>query len=441
MPHEEFIFENYRYDDAASTLSLYYRFHNGPHFEERLRFAFPPRALSAADREILDRLFRLILLFAGVSYYKVFIPKTLRCAAFALDRDTADFLRRFYENGLGEFAYRHAISLHEHFTIRTAPGAAPAAVTTTLPRRTCVPIGGGKDSIVTLECLRRAGEELVLFALGDAEPIRATIAVANLPFIRVERRLDPLLPALNKAGARNGHVPITGILSAIALAAAVLYGVDAVAMSNEHSANAPNLIEDGVEINHQYSKSLAFETDLSEYLIRHISPNLAYFSFLRPLSELEIARRFARYPAYFPAFRSCNRAFRQAVAERAQGWCGSCPKCRFVFLALAPFIAKADLVAIFGANLLDDARQVAGFAELCGLSRHKPFECVGEEAESAAALAHLVRDPGWSGDTVVKRLSFPILRMSEAAAWPQFFTERHPHRLPERYLAMLDACG
>jgi hypothetical protein len=441
MPHEEFIFEDYRYDDTAATLSLRYRFHNGPRFEERLRFDFPPRELSAADREILDRLFRLILLFAGTSYYKAFIPKALRCEAFALDQDTAAFLERFYEHGLGEFAYHNGISLRGHFTIRTAPGPAPSAVATTLPRRTCVPVGGGKDSIVTLECLRRAGEKLVLFALGDAEPIRATIAVADLPFIRVERRLDPLLLALNRAGARNGHVPITGILSAIALAAAVLYGCDTVAMSNEHSANAPNLVEDGIAINHQYSKSLAFEADLSEYLTRHISPSLAYFSFLRPLSELEIARRFSRHPAYFTAFRSCNTGFRQDMAERGRGWCGHCPKCRFVFLVLAPFVAKAELVAIFSTNLLDDARQVSGFAELCGLARHKPFECVGETAESAAALAHLARDPEWCGDAVVKRLAFPALRQRDAAGWPRFFAERHPHRLPERYLAMLDARG
>lgn len=441
MRHEEFVFEGYRHDGATATLSLFYRFHDGPRFAERIAFAFPGRALSAAEREILDRLFRLILLFAGVSYYKAFIPKTLRCEAFALDRDTADLLHRFYEHGLGEFAYRNGVSLNGHFTIRPASGSAPAAVDTALPRRTCVPVGGGKDSIVTVECLRRAGEPLVLFALGDAEPIRATIAVAKLPCIRVVRRLDPLLFTLNAAGARNGHVPITGILSAIALAAAVLYGCDAVAMSNEHSANAPNLVADGVAVNHQYSKSLAFETDLAEYLARHISPSLAYFSFLRPLSEIEIARRFAHYPAYFGAFRSCNTAFRQEAAARGRHWCGNCPKCRFVFLALAPFVAKAELAAIFGGNLLDDARQTAGFAELCGLSRHKPFECVGEVAESAAAMARLARDPEWCGAAVVERLAFPASRQSDDRTWQRLFAERHPHRLPARYLAMLDACG
>lgn len=443
MPHEEFVFDGYRYDEATATLFLHYRFPGGPYFEERITFDFPARTLSPADRAILDRLFRLILLFAGVSYYKAFIPGTLRVAAFALDEDTAEFLHRFYEHGLGEFAYRNGISLKDHFAILTAPGPAPTAIETALRRRTCVPVGGGKDSIVTLECLRRAGEPLVLFSLGEAEPIRATIAVAGLPFIRVQRRLDPQLFALNAAGALNGHVPITGILCAIALAAAVLYGCDAVAMSNEHSASAPNLVADGVAVNHQYSKSLDFEADLSGYLARRISPSLACFSFLRPLSEIEIARRFARYPLYFGAFRSCNTAFRQAVAARGTRWCGDCPKCRFVFLALAPFVAKADLIGIFGKDLLDDAAQTEGFAELCGLARHKPFECVGEVAESAAAMAHLANDPVWQGDAVVRRLlqEFPTLRQGDEAVWRRLFATRHPHLLPERYRAMLDACG
>jgi hypothetical protein len=259
----------------------------------------------------------------------------------------------------------------------------------------------------------------------------------------VRRRLDPRLFELNAQGAFNGHVPITGILSAIALAAAVLRGFDAVAMSNEHSASAPNLEIDGAAVNHQYSKSLAFEADLAAHLRRRISPDLAYFSLLRPLSEIEIARRFSRCRAYFPVFRSCNTAFKQSPEERRRQWCRECPKCRFVFLALGPFVAKAELVGIFGRNLLDDPGQADGFAALCGLGRHKPFECVGETAESTALMAHLGRHPDWRDDAAVRRLhaDFPSLREADPCAYRTLAAARHPHRVPERYLAMLDAGG
>jgi hypothetical protein len=441
--YNEFVFENYRYDPARSILSLCYHYPGGPRFEEQLIFEFVPQQLSPAAGEVLDRIFRLILLLSGVSYYKAFVPKVLTCRAFKLDETTAEFLQKFYEKGLAEFAFRNGVSLHGHFRFQTSSVPTASAIDLEIPRRTCVPVGGGKDSIVTIECLRQGGEPLMLFSLGDAEPIAACIAAAKLPFIRVHRRLDAGLLQLNKAGALNGHVPITGILSAIALASAVMSGCNAVAMSNEHSASAPNLSIDSVEINHQYSKSLEFEQDFAQYVENFISPSIRYFSLLRPLSEIEIARRFSKYPMYFGIFRSCNTAFKQAREARGRHWCCNCPKCRFVFLALSPFVAKPDLIEIFGCNLLDDETQRDGFAELCGLRAIKPFECVGETHESAGVMSYLADHPDWRGDRVVRRLNgeFPSLRHNGPAEFRALFEVTHPHRVPARYLGMLDACG
>ena len=443
MEYREFVFADYRYDSARSTLSLCYRYSEGPRFEEQLIFDFVPRPLSAADNEALDRIFRLLFLLSGVSYYKAFIPKRLICEAFPLDKGTVEFLHKFYLKGLAEFAFRNGISLLDHFRFRSTPAAIASPIALDLPHRTCIPVGGGKDSIVTIECLKQAGQPVLLFSLGDAEPIRACIETAHQPFIKVYRRLDPALLELNGSGALNGHVPITGILSAIALACAVMSGCDTVAMSNEHSASAPNLTFGGVEINHQYSKSLEFEEDFAAYVERFISPSISYFSLLRPLSEIEIARRFAKYPAYFQKFRSCNTAFRQSSAARGRHWCGNCPKCRFVFLALSPFVPKSELIEIFGRDLLDDENQCHGFAELCGLREYKPFECVGETSESARVMSHLGGHPVWRDDRVVRRLGeeFPSLRQSRPADYRALFEPRHPHRVPPSYMAMLDACG
>jgi UDP-N-acetyl-alpha-D-muramoyl-L-alanyl-L-glutamate epimerase len=443
MRYEEFVFNDYCFDWARSRLSLRYGYREGPQFEEQLVFDFVPRQVSPAAREVLDRIFRLILLLSGVSYYKAFIPSVLTCRAFELDEPTAEFLQEFYEKGLAEFAFRNGLSLRGHLRFEASSQPAPSPIAVELPRRMCVPVGGGKDSIVTIECLKQGGEPLLLFSLGDAAPIAACITAAKLPFIRVHRRLDPSLLQLNEAGALNGHVPITGILSAIALASAVMFGCDSVAMSNEHSASAANLTLDGVDINHQYSKSFEFERDFAQYVERFISPSIGYFSLLRPLSEIEIARRFSKYPEYFGVFRSCNTAFRQAREARRRHWCCNCPKCRFVFLALSPFVPKPDLIEIFGCNLLDDETQCEGFAELCGLRANKPFECVGETSESASVMSYLAQHPDWRGDRVVRRVNqeFPVLRNSGSAEFRSFFEARHPHRVPQPYLAMLDACG
>ncbi len=435
-PHE-FNCQGYRFDAATGTLSLLYAFDTGVGFEERIVFPVAARQLCAQDAAALDRVFRMLLLACGVSYYKAFAPPRITCSAFPLDPATATFFTEFYTQGLAEFAYRNSVDLVSRLHIVADAVETPSAVGLTLPRRTCVPVGGGKDSIVTVECLKRAEEPLVLFSLGTAAPIDATIRQSGAPSIRVTRRLDPTLFELNAAGALNGHVPITGILSMIVLACAIICGFDSIAMSNEHSASAPNFMADGLDVNHQWSKSFAFEQALQRHVARHVTDGIRYFSLLRPLTEVAIARRFSRYPAYLPIFRSCNTAFRQAEETRSTNWCCDCPKCRFVYLALAPFVAKPTLIATFGRDLLDDPVQIDGFAELCGLRHFKPFECVGEIEESAALMQHLAGLTDWRDAAVVRALA-PRVAAGDLAS---LFAPRAPHAVPDRFMAMLDACG
>ena len=63
--------------------------------------------------------------------------------------------------------------------------------------------------------------------------------MTGLPIVRAGREIDPQLLRSRELGFLNGHVPVTGILSAIAVMAAVLDGRDAVVMSNEWSASIP----------------------------------------------------------------------------------------------------------------------------------------------------------------------------------------------------------
>jgi hypothetical protein len=235
-------------------------------------------------------------------------------------------------------------------------------------------------------------------------------------------------------------VPITAILSAIALATAIMQGFSAVVMSNEHSASAPNLRVGETDINHQYSKSMGFEEDLAHYTAQHISSSLGYFSMLRPLSEAAITQRFAKHPQYFPVFRSCNTAFKQDATRRNKNWCCDCPKCRFVFLALAPFVAKPALVAIFSKNMLDDATQTDGFGELCGFGDHKPFECVGEVSESRMLMRQLTTLDAWAKDAVVAAIGakLPQGNANDDPPFEALFWINPGHRVPEDYLRLLN---
>ncbi len=76
MQRREFICEGYRFAPETGTLSLHYAFDDGPRFEERIVFPAARERLSPRESEALDRVFRLLLLACGVSYYKAFAPAT-----------------------------------------------------------------------------------------------------------------------------------------------------------------------------------------------------------------------------------------------------------------------------------------------------------------------------------------------------------------------------
>ena len=437
----EFIFESYAFDADTCVLELRYKTVPGREYSETIQFPVPPIPPTVAQLAAFDRAAKLLFLLAGVSYYKTTVAEKTSCAGCVLDAPTADFLREVYLKGLGEFAYRNDLDLDARLHFPAGPDT-PSPVSLKL-EGALVPVGGGKDSIVSIELLKAHGVEMTLFALASsaapAGPIAATIAASGLEACVAVRTLSPELLRANKDGAYNGHVPITAILSVIALGTAILHGKKSVIMSNEHSASTPNLMRGTLEINHQYSKSFAFEAALQKYIHTYISPDLEYFSLLRPLTEVAIAKRFAQHEQYHAIFRSCNTAFRQDATTRGTHWCCVCPKCRFVFLALAPFVAKEKLVEIFGQNLLADMAQRDGFAELCGLQAFKPFECVGEVEESALLLKKLSDMPEWQDEVVVKDLAphLPPLSLRH----DDLFSVKEPHAVPPAYLEAFNACA
>jgi hypothetical protein len=405
-------FESFRFVsraiDARGRVSLRYALDDEIQFVEE--FDLPlAQGMDDGVGDRVDGLLSLLHWVAGVSYFKTALPPKVTCETGAPPPAVAELLEALYSEGLGELAYTNGLSRLPRPRFARGPVRAPVpAGGPAEPRRVLVPVGGGKDSAVAIEIMRRSGRELALFSIGDAPPIARTVAVAGLPHLLVRRRLDPGLAALNAAGAINGHIPITAIVSCAAVLTAALHGFDTVAMANERSASAGNVGWDGVEVNHQFSKGLHAERLLAAALAE-LAGGVRLFSLLRPASELAIARAFAGMERYHTAFTSCNAIFRTDPALRSASWCCDCPKCRFVFLALAPFSAPAHLREVFGDDLLDDDRQFAGFALLTATGGHKPFECVGEEQESLAAIRMLAADPRWSAHRVVRRLAAEVL--------------------------------
>ena len=426
------------YADGVAT--LVYAFDDGPELVERITFPDAP-AVVAERRAAFDAALDVLHLVAGVSYYKAGVPPGIVVESIALDAPMVEFLDALYLHGLGEFAYHNKLDLRGRIAFLPSEQKASGAAQVGLPRRALVPIGGGKDSLVSVELLKSANEPATAVWVGNSPLIAACAARTGLATLNIGRELSPILFEYNKAGAWNGHIPVTAINSAILAVAAVLYGFDTIAFSNERSASSATLEYDGQPVNHQWSKGWAFERSFHDLLKSHVAADLHYFSLLRPLSELAVAERFARTSRYDDVFSSCNRNFRILGPRPADRWCGQCPKCHFVFLALAPFMPKPRLLAIFGRNLLDDIALAPALDALMEYRDHKPFECVGEGIESRAAMAALAARAEWREDAIVARFAEEILPSLDRAQLDlaALLAAHGEHLIPARLGAAFDA--
>ncbi|HEY1666608.1 MAG TPA: hypothetical protein VGG54_13035 [Trebonia sp.] len=436
-----FRYEGFAVDAERGLLTCRYSL-DGREFAERVSLAPGPGWDTAAARAAA----RLVYLLAGVSYYKTAAPPVIDLGDIALTGRERAFLREFYLSGLGEYAYRNGLDLSDlrieapaAAPADEAPAPAPAARQAAQDLRPLVPFGGGIDSIVTVEGVRQRTGDIALFVVsrpGDRfAAIEKPAAVSGLPIIRAGREIDPQLLRSRELGFLNGHVPVTGIISAIAVLAAVLDDRNAVVMSNEWSASVPTLEHDGRPVNHQWSKSAAFEAGFRELLAADPAGLPDYFSALRDRTELWVGEKFARLTQYHSTFRSCNRAFHIDTSRRLDHWCGQCDKCCFIDLILAPFMPADQLKAVFapggGSDAADNPEPLDNpglkpkFQTLLGAGT-KPFECVGEVNECRAAVMLAASRQDRADTTLLQELAAEVTGRPDAPAEPEIEAMRHP---------------
>ncbi|MBQ9436033.1 MAG: hypothetical protein IJU33_07910 [Bacteroidales bacterium] len=386
--YPEFVYEGYHYEVSEDGVSMQFFYSAGAD----VRFAPKMNLLwgihGKSPKGNLDGLVFHIGLIELISYWKCVCSPLVRVKPYRLSEAQQQWWKKLYRKGLGEFFYQNTIQPDkEHFLDFVFEEDAADASVLTYPRvpdgdTTLVPIGGGKDSVVTLESLKAAGRRIVPFIINPRGATLDCARIAGFPepqdIVILQREIDPSLLELNSRGYLNGHTPFSAMLAFYSLLVASCTGIREVALSNESSANEPTI--PGTDINHQYSKSLEFEEDFRSYVSLYMNDVAHYYSYLRPLTELQIAERFAQYPAYFKVFKSCNAGSKQNI------WCCRCSKCLFAYIILSPFIDKETMVSIFGEDLLDNWDMKTYFDELTGIAEVKPFECVGTVDEVNQAL-------------------------------------------------------
>ncbi len=369
-------------------LFLQWQLTGGPEADVFLEELFTvPNHLSAPDPDdpCIAAALRILHGLCGVSYFKTCLPPQIEFDG--LPDDEALFLERCYLLGLGEFWFRNQIDPHGR-VIFPRGGNLPAPVAAPPQSdRWLLLVGGGKDSAVSRELLRTMKVPVDLFSVGAAPWIRRQASAMGDRHVIVSRSIDPTLLRLNREGALNGHVPVTAIVLAVAWLTALLGSWRGVIASNERSADEGNTQWRGMEVNHQWSKGIDFERRFQALTVTRVRGGPIAFSLLRPLSELRIGAELAKYPLYFEAITSCNANFRVGAEAEVARWCGTCPKCLFVYLVVGPHLDTSSRNRLFGADFLANPGNAKLLRELAGETSVKPFECVGTAEEVSAALS------------------------------------------------------
>ncbi len=385
-----FIYEDFAFSLESDGLHAKFHFNLGGryHFHPSL---FIPRHNWAYTDEILQSLLPSLVFHIGmielISYWKAACPPTVIIKPAGLSKTQISWWKKLYFLGLGEFFYLNSLEVDENtfMDIKTEGDVFNVVATPDVGAGVIIPVGGGKDSAVSLDLLKNSFDAIPL-VLNPRGATSAVIEASEIPAgkaIFLRRTIDPLLLERNSKGFLNGHTPFSALLAFITLTTAMLTGNRYIVLSNESSANEATI--PGTNINHQYSKSIEFENDFREYVSKYITRDIEYFSFLRPLNELQIAWLFSRLPAYHKVFRSCN------AGSKTDSWCGSCPKCLFTFIILSPFLDNEILENIFGKNLLNEPGLLTTLQQFTGAAKEKPFDCIGTIAEVNLALCEAIR--------------------------------------------------
>ena len=325
----------------------------------------------------------------AISYFKATCSPQFVIKCGKLDEFQEKWFKKLFYLGLGEYRYVNNINVSEDDLLEFISEGESLEVLENMEELDgiIIPVGGGKDSNVTLDLLKEYKDKTLAFRIGSNKVSTDCAKAAGFSeneIIEVKRVIDKNLIELNSKGFLNGHTPFSAMVAFLTYICSYLLGKKYIALSNEASANESNV--DGENINHQYSKTIEFENDFREYSKKYLKGNVEYFSMLRPVSELQIAMMFSKLKEYHPIFKSCN------VGSKAEPWrwCCDCPKCLFVYTILSPFLYKEELVNIFGEDLYEKESLLKTFIELCGFGETKPFECVGTYSEIRFAISETI---------------------------------------------------
>ena len=389
--YKEFYYNKYIIRDDNEAIYLEYEFEIPGliKFNPNLKILKKEFKIKTLDSEYVKNMVFHIGLIELISYWKCTCSPKVIIKCGYLNKDQIDWWKKLYFYGLGELFFTNNIetNIKDFMNMECFNQESEIKYANIADKSDgyIVPIGGGKDSVVTLETLPINKQTDYCLIINPKEVTLKCAQIAGFSsdnIIEVYRTIDKKIIDLNNKGFINGHTPFSTMSAFVSYFIAYLLSKKYIALSNENSANESNVI--GKKINHQYSKSFEFECDFIDYTNKYLKAPVKYFSFLRPLNELQIAKIFSKHEKYHKVFKSCNVGSKQIPWK----WCCNCAKCLFAYIILSPYLYKQKLIQIFGEDMFENKNLLPIFLELTGNARVKPFDCVGtfEEVNYAISL-------------------------------------------------------
>lgn len=391
--YPNFIYNDYKITDLNDKLVIEYNFEieNLAKFNPRIEILKKEFNFKNINSKMVKNIVFNIGMIESISYFKATCSPHFCIKCGKLDCFQENWFKKLFYLGLGEFRYINNIKVKKEELVEFISMGEKIEVeeNQSVSSGIIIPVGGGKDSNVTLDLLKDYKKDSLVFLIGSKNvslDCAKEAGYTDNQIIEIKRIIDKNLLDLNKKGFLNGHTPFSAIVAFISYLVSYLLDKKYIALSNEDSANESNV--EGDNINHQYSKTIEFENDFREYANKYLKAKVEYFSMLRPISELQIAMLFSKIEKYHKIFKSCN------VGSKSEPWvwCCDCPKCLFVFIILSPFLYKQRIIDIFGEDLFEKENLLKTFIELCGYSENKPFECVGTYDEIRFAVTKNIQN-------------------------------------------------
>jgi len=423
--HPVFTYKSFKWTQVGLDIQIEFKYLLDPDIEFKPTLTLHNLESNQLDPDLFSRLIFHLGLMEIPTYWKAACPPLIKIDAAPLSIPQIGFLKKLLIQGMGEFYYVNQIDFTASgfLHIESAMSGKNRPYTLNLYKSPVLtPIGGGKDSIVSLEYIKTIPDMDPLCFMVNPNTRMEKLSEMCDDVVKITRKIDPFLLTLNKSGYLNGHTPFSSVLAFLAVTVAALKHLKFIAFSNESSSNESNVEYLNYSINHQYTKSYTFELDMNRYVKENLIKDMEYFSLLRGLDETAISQKFAGMKKYHQLFLSCNKGGKKG------DWCGHCPKCIATYLLLSLYLDRNELDIIFKENFLDNHENQEILEQLAGLSSHKPFECVPRYDEIRHAILYLAHSP--NPPLLISQLA-PKLKTQKKSLIP---TE---HNLPSEFMGIL----